>query len=121
MRQLHPVFPVVKLTLAVPDPILGRRPKPPPPPVVIDGEQEWEVEEILNSRMFRNRLEYLVKWKGFGMEEASWEPRTNVHAPQLVAKFHQTHPSAPRYVHYIQFAELPFRVRHVSVTPEVRP
>jgi transposase InsO family protein len=109
MNKVHPVFPVIKLTLAVPDPIEGRRPKPPPPPVVVDGEMEWEVEEILDSRMFRNRLQYLVKWRGYGREEASWEPRTNVHAPQLVTKFHQEHPGAPRHICRTAFNELSFR------------
>ena len=49
MRQLHPVFNVVKLSAALEDPILGRKLQALPPPIVIDGEEEWEVEEILNS------------------------------------------------------------------------
>ena len=53
MRRLHPVFNIVKLTLAPEDPITGRRPVPPPPPELIDGEDEYVVEEILDSRMFR--------------------------------------------------------------------
>jgi len=50
MRQLHPVFNVVKLSAAPEDPILGRKLQALPPPIVVDGEKEWEVEEILNSR-----------------------------------------------------------------------
>jgi len=50
MRQLHPVFNVVKLSAALEDLILGRRPQTPPPPIVVDGKEEWEVEEILDSR-----------------------------------------------------------------------
>ena len=41
MRQLHPVFNVIKLTPAPPDPIVGRRRTPPPPPELIDGEEEY--------------------------------------------------------------------------------
>jgi len=40
MRQLHPVFNVVKLSAALEDPILGRKPQAPPPPIVVDGEEE---------------------------------------------------------------------------------
>jgi hypothetical protein len=116
MSQLHSVFPVIKLTLAAEDPIPGRRPKPPPPPVLIEGEPEWEVEEVLDSRMFRNRLEYLIRWKGYGVEEASWEPRTNVHAPQLVNKFHQEHPGAPRHIRRAIFQSLHFQ----AATPKPR-
>jgi hypothetical protein len=52
MGRLHPVFPVVKLLTAPPDPIPGRRSSPPPDPVLIDREEEYEVEAVLNSRMF---------------------------------------------------------------------
>jgi hypothetical protein len=115
LSQLHPVFPVIKLTPAPPDLIAGRCPKPPPPPVLVEGEQEWEVEEVMDSRLFRGKLQYLVRWKGYGIEEASWEPRTNVHAPQLTAKFHKEHPGAPRHIRRIYFEALP--VRATSTDP----
>jgi hypothetical protein len=51
MSHLHPVFPVVKLLTAPPDPIPGRRSSPPPDPVLIDGEEEYEVEVVINSCM----------------------------------------------------------------------
>jgi len=56
MKQLHPVFNVVKLTLAPDDPIPGRKTTDHPPPIIIDGEAEWEVEEILDSRWHRRRF-----------------------------------------------------------------
>jgi len=49
MKQLHPVFNVVKLTPAPDDPITGRKTEDHLLPIVIDGEVEWEVEEILDS------------------------------------------------------------------------
>src|SRR6266568_8404181 len=45
MSCLHPVFNVVKLTLAPPDSILGRCWNPPPPPELINGEEEYVVEK----------------------------------------------------------------------------
>jgi hypothetical protein len=39
LLRLHPVFPVVKLSAALPDPIPGHRPAPPPPRTLIDGEE----------------------------------------------------------------------------------
>jgi len=50
MRQLHPVFNVVKLTKAPKDPIPGQKTLPLPPPVIIDGQEEWEAKEVLDSR-----------------------------------------------------------------------
>jgi len=49
MKQLHPVFNVVKLTPALDDPIPGHKLTDHPPPIIIDGELEWEVEEIIDS------------------------------------------------------------------------
>jgi len=40
MKQLHPVFNVVKLTLAPDNPITGQKMENYPPPIVIDGEAE---------------------------------------------------------------------------------
>jgi hypothetical protein len=82
MSCLHPVFNVVKLTPASADPIPGCHPKLPPPPELVDGEEEYEVEEILDSKMFRGRLRFLIKWKGYGREHNSWEYATEVHAPK---------------------------------------
>ena len=71
IRQLHPVFNVVKLSAASEDPILGRKLQAPLPPIVVDREEEWEVEEILNSRWYWRRFQFLVKWKGFSREHNS--------------------------------------------------
>ena len=72
MRQLHPVFNVVKLSAALEDLILGRKPQAPLLPIiVVDGEEEWEVEEILNSHWHQRRFQFLVKWKGFSREHNS--------------------------------------------------
>jgi len=98
MRQLHPVFNVVKLSATLEDPILGRKPQAPPPPIVIDGEEEWKVEEILNSHWHWRRFQFLVKWKGFGREHNSWEVASDVKAPDLVAEYYWKHPAAPRHI-----------------------
>ena len=87
MSQLHPIFNVVKLSWAPPDPIPGRQSSLPPLPEIVDGEEEWVVEEILDSRMVNKKLCYLVKWEGFSVEHNSWEPWDNVHALELVADF----------------------------------
>jgi hypothetical protein len=111
MKRLHPVFNVVKLLLARPDPVPGRRFPPPPPPEIVDGEEEWEVEEILDSKMMNRKLRYLVKWKDFGIEHNSWEPWDNLHSPELVTDFHRRHPGAARRIRAVDFNSLPFEPR----------
>jgi hypothetical protein len=48
---IHPVFHISLLEPAEPDsePIPGHI-QPPPPPVIIDNEEEWELEEVVDSR-----------------------------------------------------------------------
>ncbi|CAJ0960809.1 unnamed protein product [Ranitomeya imitator] len=56
----------------------------PPAPVLIDGELEYVIEKILDSRFSRRKLQYLVKWKGYGQEDNSWVVASDVHADDLV-------------------------------------
>src|SRR6267154_3947457 len=109
MSRLHPVFPVVKLIPAPADPILGCRSDPPPNPVLVDGEEHYEVEAILDSWVFQQQLQYLVQWKGYNYEQNSWENAADVHSPLLVDKFYSTHPGAPHQIHRAHFNYIAFR------------
>ena len=109
MRHLHPVFDVVKLSPAPDDPIVRRRWNPQPPLELVDGEEEYIVEKILNSRMFRQKLQYLVKWEGYGIEGNTWEYSENLdHAPEKVTEFHTKNPGAPRCICALAFGSIPF-------------
>ena len=67
-----------------------------PPPDLVKGEQEYEVEAILNERRHHGRPQYLVKWKGYSDAENTWEVQDNArNATDLVRLFHQRHPQAP--------------------------
>jgi len=98
MKQLHPVFNVVKLTLALDDLITGQKMEDHPPPIIIDREAKWEVEEILDSHWHRRRFQYLIKWKGYSCEHNSWEFASKVSTPGLTTEFHHKHPRAPRHI-----------------------
>ena len=110
MNCLHLVFNIVKLTPALPNPIPGHHLRPPPPLEIIDREEEWVVEEILDSKVINQKLQYLVKWKGFGIEYNSWKPWDSVHAPDLIVEFYQKHPGAACKVRVIDFSAIPFCV-----------
>ena len=43
-----------------------------------DLEPEFEVEHILDKRIFHRQPQYLVKWKGYPLYDATWEPITNL-------------------------------------------
>ncbi|MBW0547328.1 hypothetical protein O181_087043, partial [Austropuccinia psidii MF-1] len=45
-----------------------------PPPIIIEEEEEWEVSQILDSKLKRGKLWYLVEWKVFSQdsERSTW-------------------------------------------------
>ena len=49
MSHLHPIFNVIKLLLTLSDPILGQKANLPPPPEIVDREEHYVVECILDS------------------------------------------------------------------------
>jgi len=65
-------------------------------PELIEGQPEWKVEEVLNSRRYRCKLQYLIKWKGYADAHNSWEPKENVTAPALLAAYHEQNTAAVR-------------------------
>ena len=77
------------------DPIVGRHTSPPLIPEIIDGEPEYEVEQVLDSQIYCRKLQFLVAWKGYGREENLWISANDIHAPDLIKTFYQTHPDAP--------------------------
>ena len=64
------------------------------PPDLIDGEEEYEVEQIRVHQNFRKSkcLQYLIKWKGYPESDNTWQNATDVHAPELVKGYHKHHP-----------------------------
>jgi Chromo (CHRromatin Organisation MOdifier) domain len=77
---------------------------PPPPPVLREGEEHFKVEKVLDSRMRANHLQFLIKWKGYGYEENSWENEHNVQTPGLIAKFYRSHPGVPHRIRSLEVA-----------------
>jgi hypothetical protein len=60
---------------------------PEPPPDVIDGEEEYEIEGIINHRTNRRKgTTYLVKWKGYN--ETQWlEEEDLEHAAEMLQEY----------------------------------
>ncbi len=55
--------------------------QPPPITILLDGEEEFEVDVLLNHRSAPGRnskKSYLVRWTGYGPEHDTWEPECNL-------------------------------------------
>jgi hypothetical protein len=101
-KTVHPVFHLSKLEPYHEDPSHPNHTQPPPD--ILEGEPEWEVEKILDSRLSgHNKLYFQVKWKGWSDSEISWEPEENLeNSPELIKEFYQVKPGAPRRVYTSQ-------------------
>jgi len=66
------------------------------PPPIIDSEEEYEIEAILDSRRKgRGRqLQYLVHWKGYPHSDDSWIAHKDLHADKLLESFMLSNPAA---------------------------
>ena len=61
--------------------------------------------------MFGHTLKYLIRWKGYGEGEDTWEPEQNLkHAPAKLADFHTQNPSAPWTINALLYAFLPWQL-----------
>ena len=73
----------------------------PPPPLEIQGELEYKISKVLDSKIDKRRsckLLYLVRWLGYKNtdEEYSWLPASELeHAAELISDFHSAYPDKP--------------------------
>jgi hypothetical protein len=106
--SIHPVFHINLLT-----PYKERIMHGPnftrPTPELIDGEEEYSIEKILDSRHFgrRRRLQYLVKWEGYPDAENMWVDKDDVFADDKVREFKASNPDAITHIRGASSAKSP--------------
>src|SRR5579859_1781271 len=79
------------------------------PPEVVDGVEKFQVNEIVDLKVSRRKLLYLVEWEGYGPRDRTWEPVKHLtHPEEAVADYHcryaqrptpndvSRHPAGPR-------------------------
>ena len=89
---IHPVF-HSSLLEPYQDNTIPNRITPPPPPIELQDGPKYEVVVILNSKIVRNKLYYLLDWLGYSPSERTWEPIQNMaNAQALLEDFHRQYP-----------------------------
>jgi len=60
-----------------------------PLPDLVDNEEEYEVEKILDSWWFgrRCKLQYLIKWKGYPDLDNKWVNKNDIHTSEAIREF----------------------------------
>ncbi|KHJ32483.1 hypothetical protein EV44_g2899 [Erysiphe necator] len=90
--KVHNIFPPEKLRLASSDLLPGQI-NDEPLPINITGDDEWEIEKVLASRVKRQRLEYRVAWLNKD-EDLDWISASDLkYAPHKIKEFHLQNPN----------------------------
>ena len=54
----------------------------------VGNEEGFTVERVIDRRIGKSgRVEYLLKWKGYGDEDSTWEPKANLNCKKLIDDF----------------------------------
>jgi hypothetical protein len=86
-----------------------------PAPELIDGEEEYSVEKILDSQWFgrRQQLQYLVKWEGYPDSDNMWVDKDDVFVEDKVREFKASNPDAETHIR----GSLVAKSLHPSLSP----
>ncbi|MBW0530302.1 hypothetical protein O181_070017 [Austropuccinia psidii MF-1] len=75
-KSIHPVFHISLLEPGKTSKIPNMNQEP-PPANIIGEEEEWEVSQILDAKLKRGKVWYLVEWKGFSQDSKKIHLGTN--------------------------------------------
>jgi hypothetical protein len=92
MSRTHPVF---HISLLEPYHRSNNQGDLPADPIIVEDEEHYEVEDVLDSHILFNRLEYLIRWKGYTVADDTWEPIDNLSCRTLLSQFHNKYINKP--------------------------
>jgi hypothetical protein len=80
-----------------------------PAPELVEGEEEYSMETILDSGQFsrRWRLQYLVKWEGYPDLDNMWVDKDDVFADDKVWEFKALNPESEMHIRSTSSAKSP--------------
>ena len=55
----------------------------------MSDEENYEVEDIVNHRHKKGKVEYLIRWKGYTEKDDTWEPEENLDCPDKITAYNK--------------------------------
>ena len=73
-----------------------------------DTKETYEVEKIINCKIYKNKKYYLIKWLCYPIYESTWEPKSNLKGIDfMINRLEQEYPySIDQYMYEIYCAKL---------------
>jgi hypothetical protein len=115
-KKIHPVFNEKFLSPFTPAQYPSQQLPKPVPPIIVEGFEEYKIDELMDSKFSQGKLQYLIKWKDYPNRiDWTWEPKNKI-LPDNRNEFHEKHPSAPqRITAQLKFKPIPQSVTEVEV------
>jgi len=99
MKHLHPMFSSKLLRPYSEDPLPEQHAEPLRPIIIDDDDDEhWEIDDILNFRRYRGRIQYKVKWKDLDRDDEWYYVDKGEFDgfEKVLNEFHTLYPRKPR-------------------------
>ena len=90
LKRIHPEFHVEYLLPYIPPcPYTTPTPAPRYDPVLVNGEEHYYIDKLLDRRKYYKNWYILVQWLGYPVEEATWvlESELKKDSPSIVSEF----------------------------------
>ena len=95
--KIHNIFHPSLLRKASADPLPSQH-NDPAPLIVVDDEEEWEVDDILDAKKVGRgkKVQFCVKWKKYDEDKTWYNASGFEHSKNLVDNFYNRNPTKPR-------------------------
>jgi hypothetical protein len=97
---IHLVISANKLCKAANDPLLGQLQEP-GLPIIVNGQEEWDVDEVLASYGHYSKLQYRVKWVNSELDPAWYYASNFIGCPHKLKEFYNKNSGVLGPLHYL--------------------